>query len=169
MGVMCLEFATSGIGPLSAAAGAEFAVYDMEHLGWRLETIKMLALTSRATNGEPDRAAAGHAVLRTSSGGSGGRPTPTRACPPSRSGGRDYRSRLRTLKAVFGWFVEMHLLEGNSFDNVEQPELDRHEVKYVKPEELIDSNRKNGFPVHRQKSDFAPRRLYLWVVQIMQN
>ncbi|HTU90346.1 MAG TPA: hypothetical protein VMF69_09755, partial [Gemmataceae bacterium] len=36
------------------------------------------------------------------------------------------------------------------------------------PAELIEANRKNGFPVHRQKADFAPRRLYLWVVQIMQ-
>ncbi|HZV04730.1 MAG TPA: aldolase/citrate lyase family protein [Gemmataceae bacterium] len=50
MGVMCLEFATPGIGPLSAAAGAEFAVYDMEHTGWGLETIKMLAVTSRAAS-----------------------------------------------------------------------------------------------------------------------
>jgi 2-keto-3-deoxy-L-rhamnonate aldolase RhmA len=48
MGVMCLEFATTGIGPLSAAAGAEFAVFDMEHTGWGLETIKMLAATSAA-------------------------------------------------------------------------------------------------------------------------
>ncbi|HEY7158984.1 MAG TPA: site-specific integrase [Gemmataceae bacterium] len=166
-------------------------------------------------------------------------------------------SRLRTLKAVFSWFVDMRLLAGNPFDKIEQPEMDRHEVKYVKPEdvteflawleerypgwrmphlfftvkavtgcrlddicnlrseqltegrlvftadttknrseryailppelyaeldaykgeeylwerypaELIEANRKNGFPVHRQKSDFAPRRLYLWVVQIMQ-
>jgi 2-dehydro-3-deoxyglucarate aldolase/4-hydroxy-2-oxoheptanedioate aldolase len=46
LGVMCLEFATPGIGPLSAAAGAEFAVFDMEHTGWGLETIKMLAVTS---------------------------------------------------------------------------------------------------------------------------
>lgn len=48
MGVMCLEFATPGIGPLSAAAGAEFAVFDMEHTGWGLETIRTLAMTSRA-------------------------------------------------------------------------------------------------------------------------
>lgn len=48
MGVMCLEFATTGIGRLSAEAGAEFAVFDMEHTGWSLETIKMLAATSRA-------------------------------------------------------------------------------------------------------------------------
>ncbi len=46
MGVMCMEFATPGIGPLSAAAGAEFAVFDMEHTGWGLETIRMLAATS---------------------------------------------------------------------------------------------------------------------------
>src|SRR4029079_7036889 len=50
MGVMCLEFATTGIGPLSAAGGAEFAVYDMEHTGWGLETIKMLVATSRAAD-----------------------------------------------------------------------------------------------------------------------
>jgi 2-dehydro-3-deoxyglucarate aldolase/4-hydroxy-2-oxoheptanedioate aldolase len=31
MGVRGLEFATKGIGPLSAAAGAEFAVFDWEH------------------------------------------------------------------------------------------------------------------------------------------
>jgi 2-dehydro-3-deoxyglucarate aldolase/4-hydroxy-2-oxoheptanedioate aldolase len=53
MGVMCLEFATPGIGPLSAEAGAEFAVFDMEHTGWGLETIKMLAATSRAADLAP--------------------------------------------------------------------------------------------------------------------
>jgi 2-dehydro-3-deoxyglucarate aldolase/4-hydroxy-2-oxoheptanedioate aldolase len=50
LGVMCLEFATPGIGPASAAAGAEFAVYDMEHTGWGLETVRMLAATSRAAD-----------------------------------------------------------------------------------------------------------------------
>jgi 2-dehydro-3-deoxyglucarate aldolase/4-hydroxy-2-oxoheptanedioate aldolase len=50
MGVMCLEFATSGIGRLSAEAGAEFAVYDMEHTGWSLETIKMLVASSRSVD-----------------------------------------------------------------------------------------------------------------------
>ena len=50
MGVMCLEFATTGIGPLSAAAGPEFAVFDMEHTGWGLETIRMLVATSRAAD-----------------------------------------------------------------------------------------------------------------------
>jgi 2-dehydro-3-deoxyglucarate aldolase/4-hydroxy-2-oxoheptanedioate aldolase len=50
LGVMCLEFATCGIGRIQAEAGAEFAVYDMEHTGWSLETIKMLAGTSRLAN-----------------------------------------------------------------------------------------------------------------------
>jgi 2-dehydro-3-deoxyglucarate aldolase/4-hydroxy-2-oxoheptanedioate aldolase len=47
---MCLEFATPGIGRISAEAGAEFAVFDMEHTGWSLETIKMLIATSRAAD-----------------------------------------------------------------------------------------------------------------------
>jgi 2-keto-3-deoxy-L-rhamnonate aldolase RhmA len=50
MGVMCLEFATTGIGRLSAEAGAEFAVFDMEHTGWSLETVKMLIATSRSVD-----------------------------------------------------------------------------------------------------------------------
>jgi len=50
MGVMVMEFATTGIGRLSAEAGAEFAVFDMEHTGWSLETIKMLIATSRSVD-----------------------------------------------------------------------------------------------------------------------
>jgi 2-dehydro-3-deoxyglucarate aldolase/4-hydroxy-2-oxoheptanedioate aldolase len=50
MGVMCLEFATTGFGRLNAEAGAEFAVFDMEHTGWTLETVKMLIATSRSTD-----------------------------------------------------------------------------------------------------------------------
>lgn len=53
MGVMNLEFATPGIGRLSAEGGAEFAVYDMEHTGWELETIKMLVATSRSVDLAP--------------------------------------------------------------------------------------------------------------------
>ncbi|OWK46652.1 2,4-dihydroxyhept-2-ene-1,7-dioic acid aldolase [Fimbriiglobus ruber] len=45
-----MEFATTGIGRLSAEAGAEFAVFDMEHTGWSLETIKMLIATSRSVD-----------------------------------------------------------------------------------------------------------------------
>jgi 2-keto-3-deoxy-L-rhamnonate aldolase RhmA len=50
MGTMMLEFATSGIGRIAASAGAEFAVFDMEHTGWSMETIRMLMATSRAAN-----------------------------------------------------------------------------------------------------------------------
>ena len=50
MGVMCLEFATTGFGRLSAEGGAEFAVFDMEHTGWTLETVKMLIATSRSVD-----------------------------------------------------------------------------------------------------------------------
>lgn len=166
-------------------------------------------------------------------------------------------SRIRTLKAVFGWFVKLRLCAFNPFEKVEQPELDRHEVKYVKeadiaaffewlekrypgwamprlffsakavtgcrledicgleskqlrdgrivftadttknrserhailpddlyaellayrgpsyvweryPAELKEANKKLGVPTHRQNLEFAPRRLYQWVVQIMQ-
>jgi integrase len=37
------------------------------------------------------------------------------------------------------------------------------------PPELIEVNRQKGFPTHRQNPEFSPRRLYLWVVQIMQD
>lgn len=53
MGVMLIEFATTGIGRLSAEAGAEFGVFDMEHSGWSMETIRMLMATSRAASMAP--------------------------------------------------------------------------------------------------------------------
>jgi integrase len=37
------------------------------------------------------------------------------------------------------------------------------------PAELIEANKKNGFPTHRQNPEFSTQRLYLWVVQIMQS
>jgi integrase len=167
-------------------------------------------------------------------------------------------SRLRTLKAVFSWFKSMRLVDANPFEKVEAPDLDRHEVKYIRqgdvtaffdwlegrfpgwemprlfftvkalsacrlddlcnlrstqlqdgrlvfgadttknrseryvplpsdlykdllayrggtylweryPPELIEVNKAKGYPVHRQNPEFAPRRLYLWVVQVMQD
>ena len=50
LGTMMLEFDTPGIPRIAAAAGAEFAVFDMEHTGWSLETIKRLMAASRATD-----------------------------------------------------------------------------------------------------------------------
>jgi integrase len=166
-------------------------------------------------------------------------------------------SRLRTLKAIFTWFKRLKLVEKNAFDEVPQPELDRHEVRYVKvedlehfytwladryhgwsmpllffqvkaltgcrlddlcnirseqlqdgrivfsadqtknraeryatlpvdvfkaldgykgktflwepyPAELIDANKANDWPVHRQSLEFSPRRLYNWIQATMQ-
>ena len=50
IGTFVLEFDTTGIGRLAAQAGAEFIVYDMEHTGWSVETIRMLLATTRATD-----------------------------------------------------------------------------------------------------------------------
>lgn len=41
-------------------------------------------------------------------------------------------SRVRTLKAVWGWFVSLKLANANVFEKVTPPTLDRSEVKYVK-------------------------------------
>jgi 2-keto-3-deoxy-L-rhamnonate aldolase RhmA len=49
-GVMNLEFCTSGIGHISAGAGAEFIVFDMEHNGWELQTIRSVLASSRAAD-----------------------------------------------------------------------------------------------------------------------
>ncbi|MDA0747406.1 MAG: aldolase/citrate lyase family protein [bacterium] len=45
VGTMVFEFNTTGIGRIAAAAGADFAVFDMEHTGWSMETIRMLMAT----------------------------------------------------------------------------------------------------------------------------
>ena len=46
IGTMMFEFACTGIGRIAANSGAEFAVYDMEHTGWDIETIRMLIATT---------------------------------------------------------------------------------------------------------------------------
>jgi 2-dehydro-3-deoxyglucarate aldolase/4-hydroxy-2-oxoheptanedioate aldolase len=47
IGTLVLEFATTGIARIAAAAGAEFVLFDMEHSGFSMETIRMLLATSR--------------------------------------------------------------------------------------------------------------------------
>jgi 2-dehydro-3-deoxyglucarate aldolase/4-hydroxy-2-oxoheptanedioate aldolase len=49
IGTFVFEFNTTGIGRIAAEAGAEFAVFDMEHTGWSVETIRMLIATTRST------------------------------------------------------------------------------------------------------------------------
>jgi len=46
LGTMMFEFNTTGVARLAAVAGAEFAVFDMEHSGWTIESIRMLIATT---------------------------------------------------------------------------------------------------------------------------
>ena len=50
IGTFIFEFNTTGIGRIAAEAGAAFALFDMEHTGWTIETIRMLVATTRATD-----------------------------------------------------------------------------------------------------------------------
>jgi 2-keto-3-deoxy-L-rhamnonate aldolase RhmA len=53
IGTMIFEFNSTGIGRVAAAAGAEFVIFDMEHTGWSIETIRMLIATTRAADTVP--------------------------------------------------------------------------------------------------------------------
>ncbi|MDA0808630.1 MAG: aldolase/citrate lyase family protein [Planctomycetota bacterium] len=50
IGTFMFEFHSAGVARVAAAAGAEFAIFDMEHTGWSVETIRMLCATSHGTN-----------------------------------------------------------------------------------------------------------------------
>lgn len=49
-GTMVFEFDTPGIGRFAAGAGAEFVIYDMEHTGWSIQTIRELVATTRSAD-----------------------------------------------------------------------------------------------------------------------
>src|SRR5688500_2256523 len=49
IGTFVFEFNTTGIGRIAAEAGAEFCLFDMEHTGWSIETVRMLLATTRST------------------------------------------------------------------------------------------------------------------------
>jgi len=53
IGTFVFEFSTTGIARIAAAAGAEFLVFDMEHSGWSVETIRMLIATTGSTDSLP--------------------------------------------------------------------------------------------------------------------
>src|SRR4051812_18245891 len=53
IGTMVFEFNSTGIGRVAASAGAEFVIFDMEHTGWSIETIRMLVATTRAAETVP--------------------------------------------------------------------------------------------------------------------
>lgn len=58
--------------------------------------------------------------------------------PEYKRGLKSLDSRVRTLKAVFSWFKDLRLVEANPFEHVTGPDLDRHEVKYVRPGDVND-------------------------------
>jgi len=49
LGTFVFEFNTPGIARIIAEAGADFVVFDMEHTGWSVETIRTLLATVRCT------------------------------------------------------------------------------------------------------------------------
>jgi 2-keto-3-deoxy-L-rhamnonate aldolase RhmA len=53
LGMMCAEFSTTGISRVVDAAGADFVLFDMEHTGWSIETIKGLLAASRGSRCTP--------------------------------------------------------------------------------------------------------------------
>jgi 2-keto-3-deoxy-L-rhamnonate aldolase RhmA len=53
LGTMVMEFATTGIARLAAGAGADFVVFDLEHTGWSLETVRTLLAAARAAEAVP--------------------------------------------------------------------------------------------------------------------
>lgn len=52
-GTMVFEFDSPGIARLAANAGAEFVMYDTEHTGWGIETVRRLMAYHRATETVP--------------------------------------------------------------------------------------------------------------------
>ena len=48
LGTMVFEFATPGVARIAASAGADFVIFDQEHSGWGIDTIRMLMATARA-------------------------------------------------------------------------------------------------------------------------
>ena len=53
VGLMCFEFSTTGVARLAAAAGADFVLFDMEHTGWSIETMRQLLAASRGSGVTP--------------------------------------------------------------------------------------------------------------------
>lgn len=53
IGTFVFEFDTGGISRIAGEAGAEFVIFDMEHTGWSVETIRRLLATTPATGPVP--------------------------------------------------------------------------------------------------------------------
>ncbi|MGE3913967.1 MAG: aldolase/citrate lyase family protein, partial [Chloroflexota bacterium] len=50
LGTMAFEFNSTGLARLAAGAGAEFIIFDQEHTGWSVETIRTLVATAGGTD-----------------------------------------------------------------------------------------------------------------------
>lgn len=53
LGTFVFEFQTEGISRIAGVAGAEFVVYDLEHTGSTLETVRLLTATTQADGPVP--------------------------------------------------------------------------------------------------------------------
>ena len=53
VGTMVFEFNTPGIGRIVADAGADFVLFDTEHTGWSVDTVRTLMATTRAADVVP--------------------------------------------------------------------------------------------------------------------
>lgn len=53
IGTMMFEFSSVGVARAAAQAGAEYSIFDMEHTGWSVETIRNLCVASRDTDMVP--------------------------------------------------------------------------------------------------------------------
>ena len=53
IGTMLFEFNTTGMARILATTGVDFAMIDLEHTGWSLETVRMLTATAVATDFAP--------------------------------------------------------------------------------------------------------------------
>jgi 2-dehydro-3-deoxyglucarate aldolase/4-hydroxy-2-oxoheptanedioate aldolase len=53
LGTMVMEFSTCGLAHLAAEAGADFLVYDLEHTGWSVETLRPLLASARSADVVP--------------------------------------------------------------------------------------------------------------------
>ena len=49
LGTMAFEYASPGLPTIAANAGAEFVIFDMEHSGWGIDTIRQLLAASRGS------------------------------------------------------------------------------------------------------------------------
>ena len=55
IGLMCFEFSTSGMARLADAAGADFVLFDMEHTGWGMETVRQMLAAAHGTGHDASR------------------------------------------------------------------------------------------------------------------